>query len=161
MKKYIFALLLAVALFPANAFAHRNMGGHYAGGHGSSHKGGHYKNARTGNHYTHHQHGYNPPDFGDGGMCCVVFGSAGGRCTANTDRRRNSPADRCAKRRRLSGYRPPMRLPLQFGQQWIKLRRAQRLQQTGRSGPALLSHRCYRSNGCGLENQEQPSSRAR
>lgn len=26
-------------------------GGHYAGGHGSSHKGGHYKNARTGDHY--------------------------------------------------------------------------------------------------------------
>lgn len=30
-------------------------GGHYSGGHGSSHKGGHYVNARTGNHYTHHQ----------------------------------------------------------------------------------------------------------
>jgi hypothetical protein len=31
-------------------------GGHYAGGHGSSHRGGHYVNPRTGNHYTHHQH---------------------------------------------------------------------------------------------------------
>ena len=31
-----------------------NQGGHYVGGHGSSHKGGHYVNPRTGNHYTHH-----------------------------------------------------------------------------------------------------------
>ncbi|MCW3480590.1 hypothetical protein OL229_13670 [Neisseriaceae bacterium JH1-16] len=26
-------------------------GGHYAGGHGSSHKGGHYKNKATNDHY--------------------------------------------------------------------------------------------------------------
>lgn len=32
-----------------------NQGGHYAGGHGSSHKGGHYRNARTHDHYTHHR----------------------------------------------------------------------------------------------------------
>ena len=34
-----------------------NQGGHYVGGHGSSHKGGHYVNPRTGNHYTHHPNG--------------------------------------------------------------------------------------------------------
>jgi hypothetical protein len=56
MKNYIFALFIILAILPANAFA-RGMGGHYAGGHGSSHKGGHYKNARTVNHYTHHKHG--------------------------------------------------------------------------------------------------------
>jgi hypothetical protein len=33
-----------------------NQGGHYVGGHGSSHQGGHYVNPRTGNHYTHHTH---------------------------------------------------------------------------------------------------------
>jgi hypothetical protein len=51
----IFALLLLTA--PAFAAAHTHygyQGGHYAGGHGSSHKGGHYVNPRTGNHYTHH-----------------------------------------------------------------------------------------------------------
>ena len=34
--------------------SHANKGGHYAGGHGSSHKGGHYKNPRTHNHYQKH-----------------------------------------------------------------------------------------------------------
>ncbi|WP_158647079.1 hypothetical protein [Paraburkholderia azotifigens] len=48
MKK-IFATLLVISfLAPLVAEAR---GGHYAGGHGSSHKGGHYKNARTGDHY--------------------------------------------------------------------------------------------------------------
>lgn len=36
---------------------HSSQGGHYAGGHGSSHRGGHYVNPRTGNHYTKH-HGH-------------------------------------------------------------------------------------------------------
>jgi hypothetical protein len=53
---------LMILLFPGAAHArghahHPYQGGHYAGGHGRSHKGGHYRNARTGNHYTHHQHG--------------------------------------------------------------------------------------------------------
>jgi hypothetical protein len=30
-------------------------GGHYQGGHGSSHKGGHYKNPHTDNQYGHHK----------------------------------------------------------------------------------------------------------
>ncbi len=47
MKKTI-ALLIISALASTAAMAR---GGHYAGGHGSSHKGGHYVNARTGNHY--------------------------------------------------------------------------------------------------------------
>lgn len=43
------AALLAIALaVPILASAR---GGHYTGGHGSSHKGGHYSNARTHNHY--------------------------------------------------------------------------------------------------------------
>lgn len=47
--KRILALLLCTAIAtPTIALA---SGGHYAGGHGSSHKGGHYKNARTGDHY--------------------------------------------------------------------------------------------------------------
>jgi hypothetical protein len=33
-----------------------NQGGHFSGGHGSSHKGGHYVNPKTGNHYRHHPH---------------------------------------------------------------------------------------------------------
>jgi hypothetical protein len=49
----IIAILLCVAMAaPAVAVAR---GGHYAGGHGSSHKGGKYKNARTGDHYEHRQ----------------------------------------------------------------------------------------------------------
>jgi hypothetical protein len=38
----------------SNHAHYQNQGGHYIGGHGSSHKGGHYVNPRTGNHYTHH-----------------------------------------------------------------------------------------------------------
>ncbi|SAL19402.1 hypothetical protein AWB71_00935 [Caballeronia peredens] len=48
MKRIIAALICASFIVPAIAEAR---GGHYAGGHGSSHKGGHYKNARTGDHY--------------------------------------------------------------------------------------------------------------
>ena len=67
MKAIIGVLLAAVmmlALSSGEAFArgrggshahYANQGGHYAGGHGSSHKGGHYRNARTHNHYTHHK----------------------------------------------------------------------------------------------------------
>ncbi len=43
----VFAILVCL---PPIALA---SGGHYAGGHGSSHKGGHYVNARTNNHYQH------------------------------------------------------------------------------------------------------------
>lgn len=54
------ALVIVALSWPASAFAkshahYANQGGHYAGGHGSSHKGGHYVNPRTGNHYTHHK----------------------------------------------------------------------------------------------------------
>jgi hypothetical protein len=48
MKKLIAALICASFIAPIIAEAR---GGHYANGHGSSHKGGHYKNARTGDHY--------------------------------------------------------------------------------------------------------------
>lgn len=53
-------MLCAVAIsMPAVARSHHAhygyQGGHYVGGHGSSHKGGHYRNARTHNHYTHHR----------------------------------------------------------------------------------------------------------
>jgi len=48
MKKTIVALITLALLAPSISFAR---GGHYAGGHGSSHKGGSYKNPRTGNHY--------------------------------------------------------------------------------------------------------------
>ncbi|WP_235012280.1 hypothetical protein [Caballeronia catudaia] len=48
MKKLIVALFCASFVIPAIAEAR---GGHYAGGHGSSHKGGQYKNSRTGDHY--------------------------------------------------------------------------------------------------------------
>lgn len=48
MKKIVVVLVCALLVAPLIAEAR---GGHYAGGHGSSHKGGHYKNARTGNHY--------------------------------------------------------------------------------------------------------------
>ncbi|SAK51619.1 hypothetical protein AWB80_01671 [Caballeronia pedi] len=47
MKEVIAALICASVIVPVIAEAR---GGHYAGGHGSSHKGGHYKNARTGDH---------------------------------------------------------------------------------------------------------------
>ncbi|MCO7262023.1 hypothetical protein [Dickeya zeae] len=48
MKKIIISLMVMVLLAPTASFA---KGGHYAGGHGSSHKGGKYHNPRTGNHY--------------------------------------------------------------------------------------------------------------
>jgi hypothetical protein len=59
MKKI--SLLISVLLLTLCSLAqtHRhysNQGGHYAGGHGSSHKAGHYVNARTHNHYTHHRY---------------------------------------------------------------------------------------------------------
>jgi hypothetical protein len=61
MKRLIAAVLALSMMLATPAFAkggshggghHVNRGGHYAGGHGSSHKGGHYKNSRTGDHYT-------------------------------------------------------------------------------------------------------------
>lgn len=59
--KHLAATLMTIALLVAPAFGrssshshHSYQGGHYVGGHGSSHKGGHYKNARTHDHYTHH-----------------------------------------------------------------------------------------------------------
>ncbi|WP_438391115.1 hypothetical protein [Caballeronia sp. DA-9] len=52
--KTVIALILAVAVAtPALVFAR---GGHYSGGHGSSHKGGHYMNLRTNNHYESRAH---------------------------------------------------------------------------------------------------------
>ena len=57
MKKltlFLTVLLLALTTFGQHRH-YANQGGHYVGGHGSSHKGGHYVNARTGNHYTHHR----------------------------------------------------------------------------------------------------------
>jgi hypothetical protein len=48
MKRIIIAVLAFSLLAPAAVFA---KGGHYKGGHGSSHKGGTYKNPRTGDHY--------------------------------------------------------------------------------------------------------------
>jgi len=48
MKLLVALLLCASVVAPSIAEAR---GGHYAGGHGSSHKGGHYKNARTHDHY--------------------------------------------------------------------------------------------------------------
>lgn len=52
MKKLIIAAIVLALMAPAASFA---KGGHYAGGHGSSHKYGKYKNARTGNHYEKHR----------------------------------------------------------------------------------------------------------
>jgi hypothetical protein len=48
VEAIITALICASFIVPVIAEAR---GGHYSGGHGSSHKGGHYKNARTGDHY--------------------------------------------------------------------------------------------------------------
>lgn len=48
MRTVAVVLLCAVLSIPSFAVA---KGGHYAGGHGSSHKGGKYKNPRTGDHY--------------------------------------------------------------------------------------------------------------
>ncbi|WP_321842616.1 hypothetical protein [Burkholderia cepacia] len=50
MTKIITVLLCVALAAPTIALAR---GGHYAGGHGSSHKGGKYKNARTGDRYEH------------------------------------------------------------------------------------------------------------
>lgn len=52
MKKLIAVALCAMLAMPVVAMA---KGGHYEGGHGSSHKGGKYRNARTGDHYEHRQ----------------------------------------------------------------------------------------------------------
>lgn len=49
--KFVFAVLSLIVMFAAQPVL--AAGGHYAGGHGSSHKGGHYKNAATGDHYQH------------------------------------------------------------------------------------------------------------
>lgn len=49
--KSIIAILLCVALAAPTITLAR--GGHYVGGHGSSHKGGKYKNPRTGDRYEH------------------------------------------------------------------------------------------------------------
>jgi len=61
MKKFLILAVALSALFSPNLVyakgSHKHysyQGGHYAGGHGSSHKGGHYVNPRTANHYTHH-----------------------------------------------------------------------------------------------------------
>lgn len=56
MKKIavgLFAALFALSSFAGIAEAKGSKGGHYRGGHGSSHKGGKYVNPKTGNHYTH------------------------------------------------------------------------------------------------------------
>jgi hypothetical protein len=59
LSKTLAAAVFALLVLTAPAFAahahYGYQGGHYAGGHGSSHKGGHYVNPRTGNHYTHHK----------------------------------------------------------------------------------------------------------
>jgi len=52
MKLFVAALLCLSFAISTIAEAR---GGHYSGGHGSSHKGGHYKNARTGDHYESHK----------------------------------------------------------------------------------------------------------
>lgn len=48
MKKIIDAFIAVACATSTVAYAR---GGHYAGGHGSSHKGGHYSNPRTHDHY--------------------------------------------------------------------------------------------------------------
>jgi hypothetical protein len=55
MRRVLTVLLLglAVAITPVAGYA---SGGHYAGGHGRSHKGGHYKNRATHDHYRHRKH---------------------------------------------------------------------------------------------------------
>lgn len=66
MAKFISLFLLVVVMFIAvtcaEARAYRRhhhyayMGGHYVGGHGSSHKGGHYINLLSHNRYKHHRY---------------------------------------------------------------------------------------------------------
>lgn len=51
--KILVATLICLSLVVSSIAKAR--GGHYAGGHGSSHKGGHYKNSRTGDHYESHK----------------------------------------------------------------------------------------------------------
>ena len=64
MKKLLLFALFGLSLI-SNAYAGRhkgssshrsypNQGGHYRGGHGSSHKGGHYKHKQHHDHYIHH-----------------------------------------------------------------------------------------------------------
>lgn len=53
MKKTIIAVLAIMLALPAVSYA---KGGHYKGGHGSSHKQGHYKNSKTNNHYKKRKH---------------------------------------------------------------------------------------------------------
>jgi hypothetical protein len=56
MKKIALAVVVALVIaLTSGTVEARGQGGHYVGGHGSSHKGGHYVNPRTGNHYTHHK----------------------------------------------------------------------------------------------------------
>jgi hypothetical protein len=57
MKKLILSIaMMLMVLFSFGQHRHyANQGGHYVGGHGSSHRGGHYVNSRTHNHYTHHR----------------------------------------------------------------------------------------------------------
>ena len=66
MKKLLFLALLGLSIISTNVYAGRhkgsssrhrtysNQGGHYKGGHGSSHKGGHYKHKQHHDHYVHH-----------------------------------------------------------------------------------------------------------
>ena len=54
MKIIGIAAGLALMLLASTADAHGH-GGHYVGGHGSSHRGGHYVNAWGGQHYSHHR----------------------------------------------------------------------------------------------------------
>lgn len=63
MRSIIAGVTLALLMFgAAEARGHSSHvhysagGGHYVGGHGSSHKGGHYVNPKTGNHYRPHPH---------------------------------------------------------------------------------------------------------
>lgn len=58
MKQFTLVIAIIIMAFTSTFAQHRhyaNQGGHYRGGHGSSHRGGHYVNRRTHNHYTHHR----------------------------------------------------------------------------------------------------------
>lgn len=54
MKMIGITLGLALMLI-SSAAAARSHGGHYIGGHGSSHRGGHYVSATGSHHYRHHR----------------------------------------------------------------------------------------------------------
>lgn len=61
MRIALLAMLALLACAAADARGHSgahhaSRDGHYAGGHGSSHKGGHYKNPSTGDHYQRGAH---------------------------------------------------------------------------------------------------------